>query len=191
MLDFPDVEAAVIELLTPLASCGTVTPPDMEGRGLICTTALSDVLTVTSGVFAASDVGASVAGAGIPAGTTILSFTSTTSVVMSNAATAAATGVTVQLSRLPFIRITRVGGGDDRITDNARVSVDAFAGTRADSYTLAEAIRQKMLLWPIVLSNCVIDRIITTTGPMEVSWGDVNVRRRVATYTVSTRRPTL
>lgn len=191
MIDFPDVEAAMIELLSPLATCGTVTPPDLEGRGLVCSTALSAVLVATTGVFSASDVGASVVGAGIPAGTTILSFTNSTSITMSNAATIAATGVTVQLSRLPFIRITRTGGGDDRITDNARVSIDAFAGTRADSYTLAEAVRQKMLVWPIVLSNCVIDRIITTTGPMEVPWGDVNVRRRVATYTVSTRRPTL
>jgi hypothetical protein len=92
---------------------------------------------------------------------------------------------------LPFIRIMRVGGSDDRFNDSARVSIDAFGATRGDAQTLAEAIRQTLLNWPIVIdgaNSCVIDKVTTNVGPMDIPWGDVNVRRQNASYTVVVRR---
>jgi hypothetical protein len=92
---------------------------------------------------------------------------------------------------LPFIRIMRIGGGDDRHFDTAKVSIDSFGLTRMDSYTLGEAIRQALLSYPIVIPGTpdqVIDLVTTETAPQEIPWGDVNVRRRNAVYSVWTRR---
>jgi hypothetical protein len=119
---FPDIEAALVELLSDLATCGTVTPPNLD-------------------------------------------------------------------SSLPFIRIMRYGGNDDLINDSARIDIDAFGQDRASSYELGEAIRQRLLAFPFSLTNCVIDKVTSNTGPMEIPWGDANVRRRNASYTVICRRP--
>lgn len=43
---------------------------------------------------------------------------------------------------LPFCRVTRTGGGDDRITDTSFITVDVFAATRAAAVSTFEAIRQ-------------------------------------------------
>lgn len=62
------------------------------------TTNVSATLTSAAGaVFTPSDVGRTVSGAGIPAGTTILSWTSATSVTMSANATATASSVSITL----------------------------------------------------------------------------------------------
>lgn len=105
------------------------------------------------------------------------------------ATTGTVTPSTLQNS-LPFIRIMRVGGSDDRFNDSARVSIDAFGADRAAARTLAESIRQTLLAWPIVVGDpsCVIDKVTTNVGPMEIPWGDVNVRRQNASYTVVVRR---
>ena len=94
----------------------------------------------------------------------------------------------VQIQTKPVIRIERVGGGDNRFLDTAKISIDVFATDRATTYTVAETIRQRLLAFPIALTNCVIDEVATNTGPMEVPWGDANVRRRTALYTVYSRR---
>lgn len=105
------------------------------------------------------------------------------------ATTGTVTPSTLQNS-LPFIRIMRVGGADDRFNDSARVSIDAFGADRAAARSLAESIRQTLLAWPIVVDDpsCVIDKVTTNVGPMEIPWGDVNVRRQNASYTVVVRR---
>lgn len=54
-------------------------------------------LTSATAVFTTRDIGASVTGAGIPAGTTIVTVTNGTTVVLSAATTATATGVTITL----------------------------------------------------------------------------------------------
>ena len=93
---------------------------------------------------------------------------------------------------LPFIRVHRLGGTDDRITDSARIVVDAFESTRPRSQQLAEAVRQRLLNFPHVVGGAVIDRVTTVAAPQEVPWGPPNaasgVRRFTATYTVSSRR---
>ena len=57
------------------------------------TTSASATLTSASAAFTASDVGKSIAGTGIPPGTTIQSYISATTVTMSSSATATATGL--------------------------------------------------------------------------------------------------
>lgn len=58
-------------------------------------TSNSTTVTSTTDDFAASDVGRAVTGKGIPSGTTIAKFTDTKTIVLSAAATVAATGVTL------------------------------------------------------------------------------------------------
>lgn len=91
-------------------------------------------------------------------------------------------------NHLPAIRITRFGGADDRVTDVARIDIDVFTADRASGFTISEQIRQRLLGYPLSLTNCIIDRVTTNTGPMEIPWGDAIVRRRNASYSVSCRR---
>jgi flagellar hook protein FlgE len=67
------------------------------------TTAASTTLTSATAGFTAADVGKTITGAGIPAGTTIASVTNGTTVVLSQAATATAAGVTVNVASLPNV----------------------------------------------------------------------------------------
>lgn len=94
---------------------------------------------------------------------------------------------------LPFVRVYRFAGGDDRITDRAVIGVDTFAGTRSDARSLAEQVRQRLIAAPHVVEFddglvVVIDTAITSEGPHEVPWGDAAVRRRAATYSLTLRR---
>lgn len=93
---------------------------------------------------------------------------------------------------LPFLRVVRFGGGDDRFTDSARIDIDAFEETRPVARLLAETVRQRLLSYPHVVSSdgltIVIDRVDTLTGPQEVPWGNPGLRRFTASYTLSARR---
>lgn len=120
--DFPDLETAVMDLLSDLASTGTVAPADL-------------------------------------------------------------------LTSMPFVRVMRIGGGDTRFIDTAHVDVDAFGATRAAAYSLAEACREVLLSFPYVTAVGVIDSVVTDSGPHEIPWGDPNVRRLTASYTLTARRP--
>jgi len=62
-------------------------------------TATSTSLTSATAVFTANDVGAAVTGAGIQAATTIATVTNGTTVVLSQATTASASGVSVTITR--------------------------------------------------------------------------------------------
>lgn len=59
----------------------------------VSTTSASPTVVATTGTFNANDVGAAVTGAGIPGGTTIITYTDSTHVVLSASATATASGV--------------------------------------------------------------------------------------------------
>jgi hypothetical protein len=85
---------------TPLAkitSSGKYGPYEATGSVTASTTAGSTTLTATTGTFNSVEVGDVVSGAGIPGGTVVDSVTDATHVVMSQAATATATGVAVAL----------------------------------------------------------------------------------------------
>jgi hypothetical protein len=90
---------------------------------------------------------------------------------------------------LPFIRITRIGGSDDRRTDTSRVDVDCFGATRAQAWQIARAVQQRLISGPThVPGTGLIDRARTELGPRRAAHPDQNVRRVLATYRVSARR---
>ena len=88
----------------------------------------------------------------------------------------------------PLIKVSRLGGGDDRFTATPRVDIDVFATTESTGAPLAELVRQRLLSWPHATAVGVIDRVTTEVSPHEVPYDDQGVRLFTATYRVSTRR---
>lgn len=88
---------------------------------------------------------------------------------------------------LPFCRVTRTGGGDDRITDTSFLTVDVFAATRAEAMTTFEAVRQYLTQEGGV---GVFDLITSIGGgPKDLPWNDQNnPRRLVAEFVAAARR---
>lgn len=91
-------------------------------------------------------------------------------------------------SMLPFIRVRRFGGADNLFTDQARVDVEYFASTRDLAWAGAEAVRQRLISHPLRVGTVVIDKVTTTSAPIEVPWDDPKIRRVTAAYTASARR---
>lgn len=90
---------------------------------------------------------------------------------------------------LPFVRVGRVAGGDDRFTDYAIMDVEVFASTRGAAYDLSEAIRAWVLSAPHRVADVgIIDKGFTEVAPRSLPWDNENVRRRGATYRISVRR---
>lgn len=87
---------------------------------------------------------------------------------------------------LPFVRVLRVGGGSGRINDYPTIEVDVFAATYAEAERLAELVRQRLVGPPP--AQPLLDRADCETGPHELPWGDGEIRRFGATYTVVARR---
>lgn len=99
------------------------------------------------------------------------------------------TPLTLQTS-VPWIRITRTGGTDDRITDRASVSIDVFAQNASDAKQAAHQIRERLLTrLPAATGHGQLDWASTTTGPTSLPPTDSGrLRLAVASYTVSMRR---
>lgn len=98
------------------------------------------------------------------------------------------TGIDLQ-ERLPFIRVRRLGGPDDRITDAARVDVHVYAFDTTSAKVLAETVRQRLISGPSTTAHGVIDRARTEVGPQSVPVDDAaGYRQVVATYRISMRR---
>lgn len=91
--------------------------------------------------------------------------------------------------RMPFVRVLRVGGGSDHLSDYAVVDVDVFAGAYTVAEPLAERIRQHLTGPPPRVGPVVLDRITCQSGPAELPWAP-GVRRFGATYLVAARRYT-
>lgn len=90
---------------------------------------------------------------------------------------------------LPYIRVRRTGGGDDRITDTADVEVAVFDSDATAAKTLAEQIRQVLTAGPARTSYGQLDRARATLGPQTIPATDSATLRLVtATYTISVRR---
>lgn len=90
---------------------------------------------------------------------------------------------------LPFIRVRRIGGTDDRVTDVARVDVRVYAVNLSDAEDLSETIRQRLISRPSATVHGVLDRAVTEVGPQEVPGPDPDHYRVVSTtYRVSVRR---
>lgn len=93
-------------------------------------------------------------------------------------------------STLPYIRVTRTGGTDDRVTDVATVSVDVFAASRSDAKATAERTRQLLVFGlPVATDHGVLDWAATITGPSPLPpTNSGSLRMAVASYRISMRR---
>lgn len=98
------------------------------------------------------------------------------------------TSATLQAD-LPFIRVRRIGGTDDRVTDTARVDIRVYATGLSAAKTLSETIRQRLISAPTSTAHGVLDRAVTEVGPQEIPGPDPETYRVVsATYRASVRR---
>ena len=91
-------------------------------------------------------------------------------------------------TRLPLRRVRRVGGGDNRITDVARVDIEIYAASRAAAMDAAREIQQRLISAPFIADDVVIDRCTTEVGPHEVAYPDETTRLVSATYRIAARR---
>lgn len=87
---------------------------------------------------------------------------------------------------LPFIRVERLGGGRDQLSDAPSIEVQVYASTYAEASRLAEHICQWLCGPPPPLPQ--IDKATCTSAPVEIPYGDVRIRRLVASYQLTTRR---
>lgn len=98
------------------------------------------------------------------------------------------TNITLQ-STLPYIRVRRLGGSDDRFTDAARVDVHVYDTDATTAKSISEQIRQRLISGPSVTTHGVIDRAWTEVGPQTIPADDTaDIRQVVATYRISMRR---
>jgi hypothetical protein len=89
---------------------------------------------------------------------------------------------------MPVIRVRKVGGSNDKITDFPRMSVDVYARTYPEASELAEAVRQRLLAYPHMTDAGRLDRCEVEASPFEVPWSDDTLRYLTATYVITTRR---
>lgn len=90
----------------------------------------------------------------------------------------------------PLIVIRRVGGGDNRITDQPRLQIQAYGSTRLQARDLAEECRQLVLASPATqVAGVSIDNAFTESGPAFVDYGQPSIHRYIATYRLEYRRP--
>lgn len=93
------------------------------------------------------------------------------------------------VAALPLIRVTRIGGVDDGVSDVARVRVVSYSTTRSEAVDLAEQARVLLCRGRHRTPAGVIDTVTTEVGPHENSTADPSlVRRWTSTYRVSARR---
>ncbi|MGQ4514220.1 hypothetical protein [Streptomyces sp. DW26H14] len=92
---------------------------------------------------------------------------------------------------LPLLVVRIVpGGGDDHVTDSAAVDVETFAADRSGMWSLAELARRQLLAAGGVAGDPRIDTVDTAARPGEVPYGNPEVRRAIATFTVTCRART-
>lgn len=87
------------------------------------------------------------------------------------------------------IRVRRIGGTDDKVTDIARIDVRSYAVDLSDAEETAGLARQRLISGPAVTAHGILDHAFTEVGPQEVPGPDPDQYRIVnATYRVSVRR---
>ncbi|MGQ0774549.1 MAG: phage tail termination protein [Pseudonocardiales bacterium] len=91
---------------------------------------------------------------------------------------------------LPVIRVQRVGGADDGISDNPRIEVACYGATRAQAWQMAERCRQLVLAGAMTtVAGALIDKAATETPAVQLPDDSPDVRRVVGTYRLVMRRP--
>lgn len=99
------------------------------------------------------------------------------------------------LSWLPFLRVQRIGGSSDLVTDSPRLVIDALAASKGAASLLARRVQQRLISGPINTTGGNVDVGATTSGPQYVPWSAVKpgqpgyVARYTATYSIELRRP--
>lgn len=96
---------------------------------------------------------------------------------------------------LPFVLVSRVAGGDDRITDRGMVQVEVFHSSRDGANSVARQMHYLIQQWtpkvgvtlPSTGRMVFIDRIETVQGPHYQDYGDENLKRYLARYEVVSR----
>lgn len=89
----------------------------------------------------------------------------------------------------PLVVVRRVGGFDDKITDQALLQVQTFGGSHAQGRALAEQCRQRVFAAVATEAAGVsIDRVSTESAPQFVDYGDLKLHRYVAVYGIEFRR---
>jgi Protein of unknown function (DUF3168) len=91
-------------------------------------------------------------------------------------------------TRLPYIRVHRIGGVDNRITDAARVDIDVYTTDATAGKTLTETIRQRLISGPSATAHGVIDRAWVESGAQTAPTDDPNLRRVITTFRIAFRR---
>jgi hypothetical protein len=90
-------------------------------------------------------------------------------------------------TKLPFIRVGRVGGAPARgseHTDRPVVDVDVFSSTRAEAKLMSNEILQLLLSAPHPIDNCNV-----LIGPQKLPWVEgIPIRRMFASYHLDLRR---
>lgn len=90
----------------------------------------------------------------------------------------------------PFIRVNRVGGFDDGLTDRPRVEIACYSPTRRQSQQMSEQVRQMMLACDGTdVAGVFVDHVITESQAGRTPYANEDVRRIAAVYRLSVRRP--
>jgi hypothetical protein len=102
-------------------------------------------------------------------------------------ATRAGTDTPADLAgNLPFLRVQRIGGPRDSITDFGEYDIDGFAATRNAARAVVE--EALALLAPgRKAGSVVLDNITVIVGPRRLPWDNPNVRRWGATCSITAR----
>jgi phage-related baseplate assembly protein len=104
------VPSYVVRAYNELAVCDTTAPPADQSFNDGVSTSASPTFTSASAKFAQTDVGLTITGTNIPAGTTILSVQSATSITLSQNATSAGSALAFTIvARVPPLRINYAG----------------------------------------------------------------------------------
>lgn len=94
--------------------------------------------------------------------------------------------------RLPFVRLTSIGGNDDGAVDYPLLDVDVFHFTNRQAKALARAIRAKLLGWPhwveVEGKGVLIKKVRTAMRPHPVPWDDDRVARYYGSYVAEVPR---
>ncbi|PKW15928.1 tail completion protein gp17 [Saccharopolyspora spinosa] len=91
----------------------------------------------------------------------------------------------------PLIRVNRVGGSDDGITDHPRMEIACYGQDREQAWQLAEQCRQAILGSPRTVAHGVlIDNARTDNPPTQTPYAHTeDIRRVLGYFRLSWRRP--
>ncbi|MFK0249281.1 hypothetical protein ACIQUM_31670 [Amycolatopsis azurea] len=91
----------------------------------------------------------------------------------------------------PLIRVQRVGGSDDGITDYPRMEIACYGKDRAQAWQLAEQCRQLVLgSVRTYVDGVLIDNARTDNPPTQVPYATTeDIRRVVGYFRLAWRRP--